>query len=169
LDRDEQRAVGAACDYWTGWLRGVRPRVIPDRTLQGQQEHEADLDGSPGETDQWRALLHLLAADTADPDDCYFGLWEGWGLPESARSWPTFAVPRDAQIPARSYFLFHGSLSEAEIWGLHPGAPEHTPRRDADTTRTISPTATDCLPARSATAAQPHPPWITAARLCGVG
>lgn len=39
------------------------------------------------------------------------------GFPESARRWRTFAVPRGAQIPARSYFLFHGSLSEAEIWG----------------------------------------------------
>jgi len=84
----------------------ARVRFIPDPTHQGQQEHEADLDGSPGDTDQWRALLHLLAADTADPDDCYFGLWEGWGFPESARGWPTLAVPRDAQLPARSYFLF---------------------------------------------------------------
>jgi hypothetical protein len=95
----------------------ARVRFIPDPIHEGQPEHEADLDASPGETDQWRALLQLLAADTAHPDDCYFALWEGWGFPESARRWPTFAVPRDAQIPARSYFLFHGSLSEAEIWG----------------------------------------------------
>jgi hypothetical protein len=100
-----------------GFAAYARVRFIPDPSYQGQQEHEADLGASPGETDQWRALLRLLAADSAHPDDCYFGLWEGWGFPESARRWPTFAVPRDAQIPARSYFLFHGSLSEAEIWG----------------------------------------------------
>lgn len=92
-------------------------RFIPDPTHQGQQETEADLIASPGETEQWRALLQLLAAETSDPEDCYFGLWEGWGFPESARRWPTFGVPRGAQIPARSYFLFRGPLSEAEIWG----------------------------------------------------
>lgn len=95
----------------------ARVRFIPDPTYQGQPEHEADLDASPGETEQWRALLYLLAAETAHPDDCYFGLWEGWGFPESARAWPTFAVPRGARIPARSYFLFHGPLSQAEIRG----------------------------------------------------
>ena len=100
-----------------GFAAYARVRFIPDPTHQGQQEHEADLDASPDETAQWRALLHVLAAHTVHPADCYFGLWEGWGLSESARGWPTFAVPRDAAIPARSYFLFHGSLSEAEIWG----------------------------------------------------
>src|SRR5205807_2433617 len=58
----------------------------------------------------------LLAAATEDPDDCYFGLWEGWGFPESAHRWPSFGIPRGARPPARSYFLFDGSLSEAEIW-----------------------------------------------------
>jgi hypothetical protein len=68
----------------------------------------------------------------AGPEDCYFGLWEGWGFPDAARRWPTFAVPRDAQIPTRSYFLFHGSLSEAEIRGTPAqagiwGRPEFSP------------------------------------------
>ena len=62
-----------------------------------------------------------LAAATTDPDNCYFGLWDGWGFRESARRWPTFGLPRGDQRPARSYFLFHGSLSEAAIWG--GGAP----------------------------------------------
>lgn len=100
-----------------GFAAYARVRFIPDPTHQGQQETEADLIASPGETEQWRALLQLLAAETSDPEDCYFGLWEGWGFPASARRWPTFGVPRGAQIPARSYFLFHGPLSEAEIWG----------------------------------------------------
>jgi hypothetical protein len=38
-------------------------------------------------------------------------------FPESARRWPTFGVPRDARTPHRTYFLFHGALSDAEIWG----------------------------------------------------
>lgn len=100
-----------------GFAAYARVRFIPDPVHAGQQEYEADLDASPGETEQWRALLRLLAADTADPDDCYFGLWDGWGFPEPAGRWPTFGVPRGAPIPYRSYFLFHGSLSQAEIWG----------------------------------------------------
>jgi hypothetical protein len=110
----------------------ARVRFIPDPTHHGQQEHEADLSGSHGETEQWRALLHLLAAETADPSDCYFGLWEGWGFPESARRWPTFALPRGATISARRYYLFHGALSDAEIWGTPAragiwGRPEFSP------------------------------------------
>ena len=100
-----------------GFPAYARVRFIPDPTHPGQQEFEADLDASPSETEQWRALLQLLATETSDPSDCYFGLWEGWPLPESARRWPTFGVPRSARIAARSFFLFRGALSEAEIWG----------------------------------------------------
>ena len=100
-----------------GFPAYARVRFIPDPTYQGQQEWEADLDASPGEIEQWRALLQLLATETSDPSDCYFGLWEGWPLPESARRWPTFGVPRSARVAARSFFLFRGALSEAEIWG----------------------------------------------------
>jgi hypothetical protein len=115
-----------------GFAACARVRFIPDPTDEDQQEGEADLDASPGEIDLWRALLRLLAADTSRPDDCYFGLWEGWGFPDSARRWPTFGVPRGAELPARSYFLFHGSLSEAEIWGSPAeagiwGLPEFSP------------------------------------------
>lgn len=94
----------------------ARVRFIPDPTHEGQQEFEADCDASPGEVEQWRALLQLLGTETADPLDCYYALWEGWGFPESARRWPTFGVPRGAHI-ARSFYLFHGALSDAEIWG----------------------------------------------------
>jgi hypothetical protein len=100
-----------------GFAAYARVRFIPDPTHAGQQENEADLDASPDEIEQWRALLELLAADTADPDDCYFGLWEGWGFPESAQRWPTFAVAYDARSSARAYFLFRGALSDAEISG----------------------------------------------------
>jgi hypothetical protein len=95
----------------------ARVRFIPDPTHQGQQEFEADLDASPSEVEQWRALLQLLGTETADPSDCYFGLWDGWGFPESARRWPTFGVPPGAHIGLRSFYLFHGGLVDAEIWG----------------------------------------------------
>ena len=119
--------MGSAGDSRTGWLPGLRAcAIIPDPTYQGQQEWEADLDASPGETEQWRALLQLLATETSDPSDCYFGLWEGWPLPESARRWPTFGVPRSARIAARSFFLFRGRFrgcvwgepAKAGVWGL---------------------------------------------------
>jgi hypothetical protein len=58
----------------------ARVRFIPDPTHKGQQEFEADCDASPGEVEQWRALLQLLGTETADPSDCYYGLWEGWGF-----------------------------------------------------------------------------------------
>jgi hypothetical protein len=104
-----------------GFAAYARVRFIPDPIREDQPESEADADASSGGVDQWRALLGLLAAGTADPDHCYFGLWDGWWFPESARRWPTFGVPRGVRLPARSYFLFHGSLSDAEIWG--GGAP----------------------------------------------
>lgn len=100
-----------------GFARYARVRFIPDPTGADQQESEADPHASPDEVDQWRALLKLVAGATADPDDCYFCLWQGWGFAESAHRWPSFGVPRGARPPARRYFLFHGSLSEAEIWG----------------------------------------------------
>jgi hypothetical protein len=95
----------------------ARVRFVPDPIRDGQQEIEADPHASPDEVDQWRALLKLLAGATKDPDHCYFGLWEGWGFPDSARLWSSFGVPRGARSPMRSYFLFRGSLSQAGIWG----------------------------------------------------
>ena len=114
----------------------ARVRFIPDPTHEGQPEHEADLDASPDEIDQWKALLRLLAAETTRQDDCYFALWEGWPFPPRARRWPTFGVPAGAEVPARAYYLFHGSLSEGEhlqqpangaIWGLPEFEPGGTP------------------------------------------
>jgi hypothetical protein len=112
-----------------GFAAYARVRFIPDPAHHGQREVEADLHGSLGEVEQWRALLDLLATATADPSDCYFALWEGWPLEESARRWPTFGVPGGARLPARSFFLFHGALSHAEICGPPAaagiwGAPE---------------------------------------------
>lgn len=93
----------------------ARVRFIPDPTHPGQQEWEADPGTSPTETEQWRTLLQLLATETSAPSDCYFGLWEGWPLPDPPRRWPRFSVPSGAAIPARSFFLFHGALSEVEL------------------------------------------------------
>ena len=100
-----------------GFAAHARVRFMPDPAHAGQRETEADRDGSPDEIEQWRAMLRLLAADTAHPEDCFFGLWEGWGFPEPARRWPTFAVAHGGGPPVRIYFLFHGSLLDLDISG----------------------------------------------------
>jgi hypothetical protein len=100
-----------------GFAAHARVRFLPDPVREDQPESDADADASPDEVDQWRAVLQLLGSVTAVSDDCYFGLWEGWGFPETARRWPTFGVPGNDQPPARSYFLFHGSLADAAVWG----------------------------------------------------
>lgn len=100
-----------------GFPAYARVRFIPDPTHPDQREREADLRASLGEVEQWRALLHLLAGETSDPTDCFFGLWDGWGFPDAAYRWPTFGIPSGARFPARAFFLFHGALADAEIWG----------------------------------------------------
>jgi hypothetical protein len=100
-----------------GFPAYARVRFIPDPSYPGQAETQANLGASPGEVEQWRALLQLLATETSDPSDCYFGLWDGWGFPEAEQRWPTFGVPPGARFPARAFFLFHGALADAEIWG----------------------------------------------------
>ena len=105
-----------------GFAAYTRVRFIPDPTHQGQRESEADLFASPSETAQWRVLLQLLATETADPSDCYFGPWDGWGFPEAAHRWPTFGVPPSAPVALRSFFLFRGALSDAQIWGTPAAA-----------------------------------------------
>jgi hypothetical protein len=114
-----------------GFAAYARLRFVPDPRYDGQRETDAflpdpDYEFSPEDdprrdvltrtAEQWRVLLELLGAHTQTPDDCYFALWEGWPLPESLRQRPKFGVPGGARIPARSYFLFRGSLSNAEDW-----------------------------------------------------
>ena len=116
-------------------LRGRVPQATP-------ATHPTSIDPSPFHT--WRVDNRFLGDLRADGDaaglaqdprrgdgdgqaaapaatstsfGCCVCLWEGRPLPESARRWPTFGVPRSARIAARSFFLFRGALSEAEIWG----------------------------------------------------
>ncbi|MBF6229251.1 hypothetical protein IU470_29690 [Nocardia abscessus] len=121
--------------------------------------HPADPSDDPSDTDtlQDRAgdldsaalkqLSGILAGHTETPDDCYFGLWDGFGdiyggssvivafsveestdlaaAPTVAPAFPPEVIdgPR-LRIPARDYLLFRGPLSEAGQWGaadLLPG------------------------------------------------
>lgn len=109
-----------------GFAAYARVRFIPDPTHHGQQESEADLDASPSETEQWRALLQLLATETSDPSNCYFGLWEGWGFPESARRWPTSVFPAALKSPPAPSFCFAGHSRRLRS-GVTPQRPGSGP------------------------------------------
>ncbi len=95
--------------------------------------------------DQLSALGEVLARHTTTPDNCYFGLWDGFGelfgsprrtiLQLSAAGEPDPPPPAPiptafdeailagpkVRIPSRDYFLFRGPLGEAGEWGAAPG------------------------------------------------
>jgi hypothetical protein len=82
-------------------------------------------------------LCDLLADRTTTPDDCYFGLWEGWGwigsdddslvfrLPDSAETTPpppqaSARRPSLVRLPGRNYLLLEGPLRAALQVGHWP-------------------------------------------------
>jgi hypothetical protein len=56
--------------------------------------------------DAAETLVASLRAFTATPDRCYFGLWDGFGVPEL---WAFASHPR-LRLPHRAYFLFAGPI-----------------------------------------------------------
>jgi hypothetical protein len=89
-----------------GFAGYARVRFIPDPTHQGQRETEDDPSALPGEVEQWRALLQLLATETADPSDCYFGLWEGRGFRSRLAGGPPSASPAALRSHSAPFFCF---------------------------------------------------------------
>ncbi len=85
-----------------GFPAYARLRFIPDPAYEGQSENDVDLDeDAPSETAQLRMVLDVLNRYTRTPSDCYFCLWDGWGLHETdgartpdARTDATAADPR---------------------------------------------------------------------------
>lgn len=58
-------------------------------------------------TEPARRLAQILANHTRTPNDCFYGLWEGWsGAPLESK------VPR-FEIPNRTMGLFQGSIEDA--------------------------------------------------------
>ncbi len=124
----------------SGFAAYARLRFVPDPAYEGQQE--ADADAVNDEAEQLRMVFDVLAEHTRTPRDCYFCLWEGTGdivrpdspVPdedEDAAAYPELRaqparVPKHAEpprlpgplvsVPHRSYYLFHGALSEAGAW-----------------------------------------------------
>jgi hypothetical protein len=119
----------------------LEPELVDDE--QERMDVEGDLTD-----DRLAALVEVLALHTSTPDDCFFGLWEGFGdihggeavgivsasaggrperHPRPAPAFPPEVVdgPR-VRIPGRGYLLFRGPLAEAGQWGaadLLPGWP----------------------------------------------
>lgn len=134
----------------SGFQSYARLRFIPDPEYSGQQDSDA-AQTSP-DHDQLTILLAQLADRTTTPDDCYFCLWDGWGSFTVPLSWnetavdlDPFAVPATSSrsgftwapatkppdprpkinLPNRSYYLFHGPLSDLGDWGVgERGFPE---------------------------------------------
>ncbi|SFO84541.1 hypothetical protein SAMN02982918_0460 [Saccharomonospora viridis] len=137
----------------SGFAAYARLRFVPDPAYEGQQE--ADADAVNDEAEQLRMVFDVLAEHTRTPRDCYFCLWEGTGdivrpdspVPdedEDAAAYPELRaqparVPKHAEpprlpgplvsVPHRSYYLFHGALSEAGAWSFPEGWPDQ-PRLD---------------------------------------
>ena len=130
----------------SGFARYVRlfhpPRPGDDLT---DPEHLQDLEGHLDD-DVLQTLIGVLARHTNSPEDCFFGLWDGFGdihgspsvgmlqaeplhrrlfrrrRPASSPTIPpafapeVIAGPR-VRIPARDYLLFRGPLDMAGDWG----------------------------------------------------
>ena len=91
-----------------GFAAYARVRFIPDPTHQGQRESEADLDASPGEDEQWRALLQLLATETSDPSDCYSVSGKGGGFRSRLAGGPPSVFPAALGSQPAASFCFAG-------------------------------------------------------------
>jgi len=53
-----------------------------------------------------KRLIAILRAFTSCPDQCYLGIWEGFGVPELQE----FAGRPRLMLPHRAYFLFRGPI-----------------------------------------------------------
>lgn len=90
IDRDEGRAWDYAGGVWHGSVRIQDPMTgrLPEEVAS--------------------SLVSVLRAETATPDRCWFGVWEGYGgLSKLVASAPTFALPQ------RRYHLLSGPIEIA--------------------------------------------------------
>jgi hypothetical protein len=98
-----------------GFAAYARLRFIPDPDRPGQAESDNDLaPDHPADVEQARRALERLQRFTTTPDDCYYCLWDGYGVDDIP------AVVRDRPrvgLPHRQYFLLQGSLADFGGWG----------------------------------------------------
>jgi hypothetical protein len=62
------------------------------------------------------ALCEVLAAHTTTPDECYFGVWEGYG-----RVGPGARFAAHLDLPERTHLMFRGALSDVQEIGSRVG------------------------------------------------
>jgi hypothetical protein len=102
-------------------------------------------------SEQLGTLVDVLSGHTVDADDCYFCVWDGFGIDpddvvyadevvvreEDPNARPGLAPARGPSrpeppkvvVPHRAYYLFHGSLSDISGWDAARGWPGR-PRLD---------------------------------------
>jgi hypothetical protein len=103
----------------SGFDAYARLRFLPDPLVNGQPEASVGED-TPSEHELLRATLEVLRRHTEAPEDVYFCMWDGWGsdaLPSSVRNGPRVDVPN------RTYFLLHGTLSDFADLDLAEASP----------------------------------------------
>lgn len=95
-----------------GFPAYARLRFLPDPAFEGQNESAANYpeDALP-EDEQLAVVLEILSRYTSAPADCYFCVWEGWGISVVGDGVPT------VKLPTRSYLLFHGAPTDCGDWG----------------------------------------------------
>jgi hypothetical protein len=99
----------------SGFEAFARLRFIPDLPGPDQEDQGyADVaNDHPSDIAQTRRALHLLAAFTSTPQECYFCLWEGYSdapLPPEVRQGPL------VELPHRRYALLRGALTDIDAW-----------------------------------------------------
>ncbi len=108
LSFDELVTFGPA-----GFEAYARLRFIPDPRREGQSEADVVLPADhPSELDQSRRALDQLARHTETADQCYFCIWDGYGLDLVAGP----AGRAVLHLPHRSYALMEGPLEALETW-----------------------------------------------------
>lgn len=96
---------------WSGSTLGPRtpfwrlalPEHLPDAPIPGGGFPASDVLGRH----DGAALAAVLRRYTGTPDDCWFGIWEGYGW---RRGLPGAPTHRRVQLPARDYLLITGPV-----------------------------------------------------------
>lgn len=96
-----------------GFAAYARLRFIPDPVRAGQSEAEVALPaGHPSDLEQARQALDELGGHTLTADQCYFCIWNGYGLHHP----PSPGRRTVLDLPHRSYTLMEGPLDALHTW-----------------------------------------------------
>lgn len=102
-----------------GFAAYARLRYVPDPVGAGQAESDQDLpDDHPSELEQVRRALEVLAGFTGTPEDCWFGVWDGYpGSIDLPAGLPLVDVVHERHgWVVRSYGLLRGRVSDLDRW-----------------------------------------------------